>query len=341
MSEADVSQEALRSIAEQVGVSLRTVQRVLACPQPYQRPTIRRRAQRIRQLATELNYLPNAAAKAIGSGRHNAMGLLISNSIEYGRLPERLLNAVLAAMSQRGIRLSLEMLPDEVSASARIPSLLASWCVDGLLIDYTHRIPPRMVETIRSSRIPSIWLNTALEADCVLPDDLVAARSLTSSLIAKGHRRIAYFDFSHAAASLPVDHYSARERLTGYRQAMLAAGLEPRSFMREEGGDTAARAALAERLLDDPQGPTAVIGYGGGHLMCMVEAMRRRGLGHSHVELACLATWPYMSLWPATAMAPADAELGAAAVEALAAKLESPARALPPRRVPFVFRQHE
>jgi hypothetical protein len=52
-----------------------------------------------------------------------------------------------------------------------MPRLLREWMVDGLLVAFNLSTPPGMIETIRRHNIPSIWLNSDQEIDCVRPND--------------------------------------------------------------------------------------------------------------------------------------------------------------------------
>ncbi|PHP53494.1 LacI family transcriptional regulator [Actinomyces ruminis] len=100
-----------------------------------------------------------------------------------------------------------------------------------------------------------------IEADSVVVDNRGVARRLAEALIERGHTRIAVF-------SGRDDIYTHRERRAGMREALAAHGLDdPALHVAELYTPESSRAAL-ERIMAQPDPPTAVIctnnrlGYG-------------------------------------------------------------------------------
>ena len=87
-----------------------------------------------------------------------------------------------------------------------------------------------------------------------------AAVRLTEELVRRGHRRVAYVQFSERLDELERAHHSVRDRRDGYARVVSAAGLEP-AFV----GDRAelahgSREEIVERVrvaLAGPDRPTA------------------------------------------------------------------------------------
>jgi len=303
------------------------------------------RAKRIRRIARELGYRPNAAARTMASGRFGAVALLMSADVS-GRssLPGGLLRGLTSALDARGMYLAIADLPDERLTDERfVPKILREWMSDGLLINYNWQIPARMIEIIEDYKLPSVWLNCKREHDCVYPDDFDAARRLTSLLISRGHRRIAYADFHHGFGSEPDEHYSKADRWSGYWAAMAEAGLTP---MRIDTGDSPHRnrstyefwAAPAATCLSAQDRPTAVIGYSHDDLGAF--ALAARGLGLRVPDGLALATFGegervfIHGLQVPAAQLPEE-RVGRTAVERVLEKIESPLRTLVPVSVPF------
>ena len=65
----------IREIAQQSGVSLATVSRVLTNSRPVQ-PELR---ERVMEVARELGYVPNTAARALVKRRTDAIGVVVNN----------------------------------------------------------------------------------------------------------------------------------------------------------------------------------------------------------------------------------------------------------------------
>ncbi|WP_194922424.1 substrate-binding domain-containing protein, partial [Catenulispora rubra] len=110
----------------------------------------------------------------------------------------------------------------------------------------------------RERQIPLVLLGEAdlgLVCDHVHIDNVSAAREAVDHLIAAGRKRIAAIGWQD-----PSPRATAQQRMTGYRQALTAAGLpaEPalcppvRAYFRPDG------AAAMRRLLKLPERPDAV-----------------------------------------------------------------------------------
>jgi LacI family transcriptional regulator len=91
-----------------------------------------------------------------------------------------------------------------------------------------------------------------------------------AALLAAGHRRIAFVGSSESL-------YTHRERLAGYREALVAAGLavEP-CLVRTDAPDIAAAARAARELLDAAVPPTAVFAGNNRAAIGVLEARRDR-----------------------------------------------------------------
>jgi len=218
----------MEQIARQANVSRMTVSNVLSGRYKAKRPTAVDRAERIRRIAREMGYRPNAAARAVRSGRFGMIALLLATRRVHSMLPEGLLNGVYAALSESELRLEVAALPDEQFASEqRMPTVLRELAADGMLIDYTGPVPQRTLELIEAHRVPAIWLNVKRPTDCVHPDDYGAGCKATRRLLDLGHQRIGYMDFWHQQSAAD-SHYSTIDRCRGYEQVMVEAGLTPR-----------------------------------------------------------------------------------------------------------------
>lgn len=246
----------LHDIARETGVSHMTVSRALRG-----NGRIDPRTQtRIVAMAQKLGYRPNSAAQSVASGRFNCVTLLLGTVLGHSHLPEHLLFGIHDALLAAGMQLKLARLPDSALADrVHLPAVLTEWSCDGLLVDYTHDVPPAMNDAIEASGLPAVWLNTLRETDCVRPDDEAMGRLATQHLLTLGHRRIHYLDCSHPVRGLDRAHYSARDREMGYRAAMRAAGLAPRVFRPRHNVETEARIAAARELLAAE--PTAIVAY--------------------------------------------------------------------------------
>lgn len=255
------SRATLAAVAEQAGLSIRTVSRILTGTGECHAPAT---SDRVRRLAARLGYVPNATARAMRSGRFGALALLLSSDANRSYLPPELLAGIQDELRRHDLHLTMSSVSDEqLSEGPSLPKFLRQQLADGLLVNYTHRVPAALDRLVRRLTMPVVWINNAKESDAVCFDDRGAARVLTDHLLALGHRRIAYADFHNDGSELER-HFSAVDRRRGYEEAMRAAGREPRVAMTDRPFRDADRLAAATALLAGPDRPTAVIGYSPG-----------------------------------------------------------------------------
>lgn len=248
----------LKRIAEHCGLSPQTVGYILNGKADLFRPETR---DKVLAAARELGYRPNAAAKAMRSGRFGCAALVLSTQPGRSSLFPAFLAGVDDELAKTGMHLAHAPLADErLSDTGFVPKILSQVMADGLLINYNAEIPPALIEAIERHRIPAVWINSQQPHNCVFPDDLGAGRQATEHLLSLGHRRIAYVDYSYGSAR-PAAHYSSRDRQGGYEQAMHGAGLTPRVIRSPEGLSSGQRLPAILAWLKAADRPSAVVTY--------------------------------------------------------------------------------
>lgn len=322
----------LEEIAEAAGVTPMTVSNILNGRNKENWPSTVRRAQRIRELAQQMNYRPNAAAKAIATGRTGALGLLSSSDPSSGNLFASTLRTIRRELALRDMHLTMGDLDDEkLTNTAFVPKVLRELAADGLLISYIASIPPRLIELIQQHQIPSIWMNTKLPNDSVYPDDQAAAEQATEHLLKMGHTSVAYVH------PLTSGHYSVAERKAGYLKAMKRARLKPqivetqRRYTGEDWmGDSCSWLGNSER-------PTAVLTYEFKDALPAFCAAMSLGLKVPqdisfltfHEEEASALGLPITTM-----LVPCET-LGHHAIEMALCKIQAPEIAIPSQAIPF------
>lgn len=259
MSASDGS-DALHTIAEQVGVSSNTVLRVLRGENKEVWAGTARRAERIRTLARELGYRPHGSARAMRRGRFDTLALLLSADLGRSHLPEDLLNGIADACDGRHQRLTVAKVSDDrLTDASLLPRILGESSSDGLLINYTDRIPAAMPELIERCRIPAVWINSRHQHDAVWYDDAGGAAEAARLLLRLGHRRIAWLDFVGSGEEDP--HYSRGARARGLAESAGSSLMDLRHLHGTAVGD---RLAATVALLRRPDRPSAIVAYDGG-----------------------------------------------------------------------------
>jgi LacI family transcriptional regulator len=279
--------------------------------------------------AAEMGYRPNHSARAMRSGRFDSIGLLLGTHEDTTYLPWGLFVEILSESTLHDVHVNVTRMPDEkLSDPEFVPKIMRELMVDGLLIDYIFDVPKHLVNVIEQHHIPSIWINSQRENDCVYPDDYRGAYEATRYLLELGHRRIAYVEQQHNM------HYSAADRRRGYEQAMDEAKLEPDvlSMVSAYGGEEALLARQLESWLRSEKRPTAVFAYEAYYAMPVLAAAMRIGLRVPE-ELSLIGVHHETIASPGfgitTMMLPVY-EMGSTAVKMLLQKIAQPQLPLEP-----------
>jgi len=326
-------------IAAEAGVSSVTVSNILNGRNKENRPSAIKRAEEIRAIAERIGYRPNAAARAVAMGRHGAIAILLSANLHRGHMFRRTLHE-LACAGAGDQRVTMAALTDEIlEDEARLSEALRRFSADGLIISYIFEMPSPLPGLLERFGIPAIWLNTRREVDCVYPEDLGAARSVTERLLELGHRRIAYVD------QCPNLHYSSADRLSGYEAAMNAAHLPPMRWLGPALGETdwLSPGNWQSRTLswfdDTAETPTAAVCYDPGRASALYAAALRKGLRvPEDISIVTFDEAPYdaMGVTIATSLIPAR-EIGRRAIEELSLKMAEPSVHRPPCPIDYDF----
>lgn len=327
-------------IARACGVSQPTVSRILGRgPAAHHHSPATRR--RVLEAARRLGYRPNAAARAIERGRFGALALLIGTRSYLSDLPQALLGGVADAAESADLTLSVVRLTDaQLDGQAPLPRLLREVSTDGLLVDFTHRVPERLEKLIDRYRIPTVWLNIKRPCDCVRPDDWNAGHRAGQWLLERGHRRIAWAQMSYDVKDRDP-HYSVRDRADGLAAALQSAGGQLQRIERRDDGDFEPAHAVSRWVerLRHPDRPTAIVCYDAGLALRIHLAAWQAGLsvpqdlslmtfGESASDLTGL---------PMTTLLVPQRRMGAVAVDMIRQRLDAPGLPLPERRLAFDF----
>ncbi len=218
----------MADVARLAGVSHQTVSRVIN-GSPSIRPATKAR---VEQAIEELGYRPNTAARALVTRRSGIIGIVGSNSGLYG--PSSIQRSVQEAARAAGYFSSLVPL-SEVTPDGLRDALdhLSRQAVEAIVMVVAQEDALAVVHSADAG-LPLIVVEGDLSGSglSVGVDQIDGARQATQHLIDLGHRAIDH-------VSGPMGWTEAKGRCTGYEQAMVAAGLEPRA--RWQGDWTPAR----------------------------------------------------------------------------------------------------
>ncbi|GAA1846925.1 LacI family DNA-binding transcriptional regulator [Microlunatus capsulatus] len=327
----------MQDVAVEAGVSPMTVSRVLSGA-AHVRPELRAR---VEAAVAKLDYHRNENARSLRPGhRSGLVGVTITNIANpyYAEL-QRGLEEVAA---RHGRRILVGNSNEDPALERQLVADFLGRRVEGLVVvpsggpDADHLQPAALggVPLVLASRaVPGV------DVDTVLVDDVRGAREATATLLAEGHRRVAFLGHRLSA-------FTGQRRLEGFRLAHAQAGVPVVDELVRVGQQDAASAqqALTALLeLDDP--PTAVFSANNRNTVGAIRAIAARAAtGGPPVRLFGFDSFELADLSPvALSVVDHDArELGARAAGLLFERLEGTVPRAPARLVelPVVLREH-
>ena len=204
----------LDDVAKLSGFSKSTVSRVLR-NDPNVSPLTRKKVENV---ARRIGYVPNIVARSLRSRRTTTVGVVIAD-ICNPFFPS-VVRGIEDTARKKGYSIILCNTDEKYEREKESLETLIQKRVDGLLIVPTQKNFEDLVE-LKRRKIPFVLIGRhfePLKADYIVSDDVKGAFEATDYLIKKGHRRIFFING-------PSYISSARERMTGYREALMEHGI--------------------------------------------------------------------------------------------------------------------
>ena len=210
----------LADVADLAGVSSATVSRCLNAPDKVGQTT----KDKVMSAINELGYSPNFGARALAAKRTNTIGAVIPTM--DNAIFARGLQAFEEELNENGQTLLVASSNYDPDLEERqIRTLIARGADALLLIGYSR--DPSIYEFLSRQGIPTVvsWAHDHTQMQpSVGFDNRAASHALATHVIGLGHRNIGYI----AANTATNDR--ARDRVTGARDAMEQAGLDPQGL---------------------------------------------------------------------------------------------------------------
>lgn len=301
---ATVRTARMEDIAREAGVSRQAVSRALFPDGSKGVRVGKKTAERIRQIAERMGYLPNLSAKQLAGEGSHLIGVLIDSFASPAFY--EMLQQLERALALRGYRLLIGQVHEDVNSIANYLRDFAGRGVEGV-VSYVHSYPGfsdiirdlcRSVGNIIFVGVPKVEKN-----DQVMVDTVEGIQLLVRHLYETGKRKIALF--------LPKGGYPAIvAREQGFRQELNRLGLDtakcPVWFhdRRKEGdhGRNPPREVIHSNLMDLMERHPdidAVIASNDLIALCVIQFLMERGMkvpeqiavaGYDNMELGALAT---------------------------------------------------
>ncbi|MBO8184128.1 LacI family DNA-binding transcriptional regulator [Streptomyces spirodelae] len=226
---------------------------------------------RVLQVADEIGYRPDSAARLLARGRSRALGVLFT---VHQTFHADLVEGIYAQAEHHGYDVLLSATAQGRSEAKAVEALLSHRCEAVILLgaDATTAdldvLGQRTVAVSVSRRMPGSLI------DFVHSAEGKGVRQAMDHLVGEGHRRIVHIDGGRGPGSA--------ERRRAYRAAMRRHGLEAEIRVipgnhTEESGIEAGRLLVAERDAGEPL-PTAVLAANDRCAMGLMMALARSGV---------------------------------------------------------------
>ena len=231
-------------------------------------------AQAIREAIVQLDYRVNPFARHLKTQRSRAIGILLPemNAPFFGSV----ISAMDKIFREHGFHTLISCYGSNHGLERDNLQFLISNGIDGLIYVPEDISCEEFEELTSSSRIPTVQFDRIIqgvESDAVLVNNTDAVYAAVSSLIQKGHQRIAII-------TGPKSVYSAKERLVGYLRALSDHQILYDDALVISGtqNEFATGYRGCEELMRLPNRPTAVFATNYNITIGLITAARERGL---------------------------------------------------------------
>jgi DNA-binding LacI/PurR family transcriptional regulator len=239
----------LEVVAARAGVSRATASRVLRGSTDVSAST----RDRVLRAAEEVAYTVNRAARALVTSRTDSIAFLVAESEErtfHDPYFLGVLRGAQAEATEAGIQIVF-VIASTAAQTAQFTRFVGGGHVDGVLLVSLHG-DDTLVHHLERLGVPTVvngrpW-DTAAGLFSVDSDNVGGGRQATELMLEGGRRTI-------TTITGPLDMAVGQDRLTGYRQALRSAGVDPPAGGVQEGdftveGGAAAMAALLDAVPD-------------------------------------------------------------------------------------------
>ena len=263
-----------QDVADRAGVSSTTVSFVLNDVKEANISEETRR--RVLLAAEELEYVPDAAAQALASGRTQTIGMVFRtyshSTADLAHM--QILQGLMEIASQSGIRLLIDAVNEEEGTADFYVTLSRNKRIDGLILS-DPRVDDQALYSLMSDGFPLVLLGR-------LPDVQVSwvefanrsgARMAVEHLLAQGHTRIGFVGYA------PLPYTGVAERLRGYKDALAEAAIPfDETLVRYGDYDAGTGFAATTTLLELIAPPTAIFVSSDIMAFAALAAIRAYGL---------------------------------------------------------------
>ncbi len=239
----------IHDVARLASVSVATVSNVLNASRPVAAET----RDRVLKAVAALGYTPHAAARSMRGRGSGLIGLIVADITNP--FFTSLVQSVERAANAHGYAVLLCNSDEDHEREERSLQLLRTQRVDGIILAATGQASAGRASAVGQQRVPVVLVDRGLPEfglDAVILDNRRAALEATRHILSFGHQRVAMI-------TGPASVSTGMDRLSGYREALLEAGVRYEERWVHDAGFREERAYDAAcAMLTAPERPTAI-----------------------------------------------------------------------------------
>jgi len=305
----------IRDVAQAAGVSTATVSRALrGLPNVDEATRVK-----VQAVAQQLDYVISPSASRLASGRTGSIGVITPFISRW--FFSTVISGVESVLQNAGMDLLLMSVSTSGSQHRLPPAPRLRRRVDGVLAIALQADDPQLNDVLELGLPTSLIGTVKAGVAGVSIEDFSAASTATQHLINLGHTRIGVI----RGNSVNSPSIATYERYRGYRETMLAAGiecdqlLEAFGYFTLEGGEQAMTALLTNR-----DRPTAVFAMSDEMAFGAIRAIRAHGLvPGKDISIIGIDNHSLSELLDLTTVAQPVFDLGRVAAEALLVQIRT------------------
>ncbi|MDI4632854.1 LacI family DNA-binding transcriptional regulator [Pelomonas sp. V22] len=273
MSQKPGSAPTIVDVAEQAGVSIKTVSRVLNHEPGVQEAT----REKVLAVVAELKYRPKLSARSLAGARSFLIGLLYYDP--SAAFVAGVQQGATVRCREAGYHLVVESLHNDApDIDVQVERMVSALRPDGMILTPPLCDNPKVLKALRESGTPCVLMSPGRQPKghpalpLVRMDDVHAAEEVTNLLISLGHERIAFIKGA-------TDQAASSLRYQGFVNAMKAHKLAVDPELVHQGDFTYQTGVEgAHQLLSRRVRPTAVFASNDDMALGVLAAAQRLGL---------------------------------------------------------------
>jgi LacI family transcriptional regulator len=228
--------------------------------------------EKIKRKASELNYVPNEAARMFQQKRSNCIGVILPTLKNHFYVDA--ISGIEAAAMQNNYRVLICQSHESIEKEKELTNMMLLQRVDALIIVISKQTNTyQHIQQLEKMKIPVLYfvrIPKLEQCNYIKNNVFEAAETATNFLIKKGHRYIAHLKG-------PDDLMTSLERLEGYKSALRKARLPIEETLIQTTDFQEANTILAfKKLLNAPVKPTAVLTFKDYVALDAIEYLKKR-----------------------------------------------------------------